>query len=180
MPARTDISTVQTLEKLYKHDSLLDILIEIERFLDNFHIYAYDGWYEGEIVGGPKVEKYWVRIVLMFQDMPDPMAGMALIKHGCKIRVKEGVEVVPVKVKNPSDYRDNGHKKPKMKKEPVWFFEISIPRRFIDEFDIENMNQFEDDIDVDALSAAEDQNLESEGLTDEETDVDIDDEEMEI
>ena len=175
-----DMNSLETIEKLFKHDSLLDILLEFERFLDNFHIYAYDGWFEGEVVGGPKVERYWVRVILMFNKMPDPMAGMALVKHGCKVKFKKGTNVESIKIETPSDYREDGSKKPKMKKKPVWFVEITIPRRFIDEIDIEDMSHFDDGVDVEDVESAEDQGLEQEGLIDDGTSPEGMEDELEI
>lgn len=175
-----ETNSLETLTRLFKHHSLLDVMLEIERFLDNFHIYAYEGWFEGEVVGGPKIERYWVRCVLMFNKMPDPMAGMSLVKHGCKVRFKRGKNIEAIKIENPSDYREDGTKKPKMKKKPVWFVELSIPRRFIDEIDIEDMSHFDGDVDLDDVEAAEDQGLEQEGLTDDETELTGDTDELEI
>jgi hypothetical protein len=159
----SNMDSLENIQKLFKHNSLLDILLEIERFIDNFHIYGYIGWFDGEVVGGPKVEKYWVRIILMFKELPDPMAGMALIKHGCKVRFKQGKNIEAIKIKTPNDYRGDGTRKPKMKEETAWFIEISIPRRFIDEVDFDDMTQF-DNIEVEDVESAEDQNLEAEGF----------------
>jgi len=164
--AGSELNSIETIEKLFKHQSLLDSLVEFERFLDNFHLYSYQGWYEGEVVAGPKVERFWIRVVLMFHQLPDPMAGMALIKHGCKVKFKQGHSIDAIKVRTPDDYREDGSKKPKMKKDPVWFIEISVPRRFIDEVDIEDMTMFDDKIETRDVGEAEDQNLESEGFSD--------------
>lgn len=143
-----DINVLKNIEKLYKHNSLLDILIEIERFFDNFHLYAYEGWQNGIVVAGPKIEKYWVSCVLMFKETPDPSAGLALIKHGCQVRFKKGTEKEAIPIKTPDDYRQDGSKKPKMESNPVLFFEIKIPRRFIDEIELEDMDMFDDEIDI--------------------------------
>ena len=54
------------LYELSVDGSLLDMLLEIERVLDESHLYAYENWKEGCVVKGPEVKRHWVNIVLQY------------------------------------------------------------------------------------------------------------------
>jgi hypothetical protein len=54
--------TMLSLEDLVGSDTSLEILMQIDKFLDEFGIYAYKNWMEGEIVSGPEVERHWVTV----------------------------------------------------------------------------------------------------------------------
>ena len=47
---------------VHQNTSLLDILLEFEKSMDEMGIYTYKNWLEGEVVAGPKVGRYWVDI----------------------------------------------------------------------------------------------------------------------
>lgn len=123
------------LLKIANDYTSLDILLGFEGVLDNVDIYAYKNWFNGEIVEGPKVGRYWVTVKLMFpaKMMPDPKGGMRLVDYGCEVSFKEGTFRRPVRVSGPEDYEDRYTKKAKIKNHEVWFVEIKMPRRFIDD-----------------------------------------------
>ena len=72
---------------VHKNTSLLDVLIEFEKSMDEMGIYTYKNWMEGEVVDGPKVGRYWVDITLMYprEQMPDPAGGQRLMGYDCKV-----------------------------------------------------------------------------------------------
>ena len=39
--------------KVHRSASLLDVLIEFDKFLDDLNVYSYENWLDGEIVDGP-------------------------------------------------------------------------------------------------------------------------------
>lgn len=156
--AGTDINKL--ISKLNDSKSLMDVLIQMESFMDDLDLYVYKNWFDGEIVDGPNIKRYWVSIILKypFKQMPDPEGGLRLIKHGAKVSYKKAFEELPIPITDPSDFRD-GTTKPKMKKEQVWLVEVQIPRRFIDELDDSDLELYADEVDVDDVSDARDDDI---------------------
>ena len=66
--------------------------------------------------------------------------------------------MAPRRVKTPSDFKP-GTKKPQVDEVPVWLVTIKMPKRLLDNFDLETT-----DADAEAKSKAQD-----EGITDETT-----------
>lgn len=161
-----DFEELETIDRLYSFTSLLDILLNIEGFLDDLHIYAYDSnWYRGEVVSGPSISRYWVSIVLKFDEkyMPDPEVIKVLSKAGCKVHYEKGlVEIHDLTNK----LHDNpGHQylsleKAKRQKQ-VWYVEISIPKKLIYNTINNQIDQYEDEVDLDAFDG---QNADEDGM----------------
>jgi hypothetical protein len=151
---------MNTLKRLFKQKSLLDVAIQVEGFLDDLNIYAYPNWFDGQIVGGPNISRYWVQILLKYpyKSMPDPNAAKVLAKVGVKCKFIKDTQKVPVKVEDRMDYRP-GTKKPKLKEEKIWIIELKIPRRFLDEAELEDLEVVDDEVDVNTVSDAVDQGI---------------------
>lgn len=154
MPLKRD--SVKTIKDLFSNDTLLNILLEIEDTFDRLNLYAYENWFDGEIQAGPVVKRYWVKILLKYDydKMPDPTGGLVLTKHGIRVRYKKDNEITSKEVKSEDDLNQETGK-PKLIKKPVWLVEISVPRRFVDQFELENLE--DDDItgDIDQISDEE-------------------------
>jgi len=150
------------IDKLNDSKSLIDVLIQMEDYLDSLDLYVYKNWFDGEIVDGPNITRYWVSMILKYphKKMPDPQGALRLIKHGAKVSFNKSFDEVPVTITQPSDYRP-GSKKPKMDKEPIWLVTVQIPRRFIEELDDSDLELYADEIDVDDVSDARDDNIDS-------------------
>lgn len=160
------------LTKLSDSESLIDVLIQMENFIDNLDIYAFKNWFEGEVIDGPIIKKYWVGMILLYDynKMPDPEGAIVLEKHGAKLsyslRNIENTDITKNSILMPdlqsltdleSQQRVYGnmsiesdkYKEPKTKK--VWIIEILIPRIFIDELNSLNNDVYdsssEDDMD---------------------------------
>lgn len=148
-------SAENVIVRLSDNTDLVDIMISIENYLDINDMYAFKNWINGEIVDGPFVKKYWVRVTLKwdYKDMPDPSACSRLLKHGTKIKYRKAVEEVPVEIKSPDDYQP-GTKKPKMKKEKVWLVDLLIPRKFVENINTEVMDLYDEDVDLDVADDA--------------------------
>ena len=99
-----------------------------ERVLEELDIYVYENWEEGELLEGPKVNRYWVSCKFMWDlnEMPDPKAAKILSEYGCQVQFKKDNILVPRKIKTPDDYRP-GTKKGKIDVHPIWLVEISMP-----------------------------------------------------
>lgn len=153
------------LKRLQRSDSLLDVLIQVEDVLDSMDMYAFKNWFEGEVVDGPHVSRYWVTVTLKYpyKKMPDPQGGMRLVFHGAKVFYQKAEEEKPIEVKSPSDVDEDGH--PKMEKKKIWLVTLKIPRRFIDELDDSEIEAYDDEledinVDVDDVSDARDEGVE--------------------
>lgn len=141
--------------------------MEFEKTLDNSNLYAYKNWMSGELVDGPIIDRYWFKTTWMYPHnlMPDPDGSLRLIKYGCKVYYAKDTFIEPAKVLSGDDLRgglSNERKQAKLNKHPVWLVTIEMPRKFVDEAQ-EAMLQLEDDeINVDDITAAWDDNLDGE------------------
>lgn len=149
-------SAAETVNKLASQEDLLDILMDVESYLDESNLYVFDNWIKGVIVQGPTVKKYWIDVILKYehQQMPDPQGGLRLTPHGTKVKFQKAHELVPVEIKSPDDY-EPGTKRPKMKKKPIWLVHLSIPRRFVEAVNQDMLDQYDDE--AEDMENAEDQ-----------------------
>ncbi len=152
-------NAVENINRINGNKTLLDMLLEFEKVLDDTGIYAYKNWMAGEVVEGPILERHWFNVTLMYprKEMPDPDAIRRLSKYGCKVEfVKEEVDI-PVKVTGPQDLKDVKSKEPKMESKPIWLVKIEMPRRFLETFDDRSLEIAGQKVDLGAVNdAAED------------------------
>lgn len=161
MPETQNMDTNKAIKRLEKHESLIDIMIQIEDFLDGLDIYAFKNWFDGEVVDGPHVKRYWVSITISwpYQDMPDPQGAIRLLRHNAKVKFYKQAELQPVEIEDYSDYA--GHsRRPKKEKVWKWYVDIIIPRRFIEDTE-EDLDLYDDEVDIDDIADAEDQGIEA-------------------
>ena len=140
------------IKKISETNSLLDMLLEFEKFLEDVDLYAYKNWMKGELVEGPILSRHFVTVKLMYpkKDMPDPYGAKRLFARECLVKFKEDTLIRPVKVKTFDDVditpRPDGsiRRKAKTKSEPVWVVEIKMPRKYVDEFETDVIEADED------------------------------------
>lgn len=160
-----DKEILKTLKQIYDGSSSLDMLIEFEEILDTLHIYAYKNWIEGEVVGGPEVSRHWIEVSLMYpyDKMPDPTGSLRLINHGCYVHFAKYKLQTSIEITSTEDVEldTRGKRKPKKEIVPVWIVKISMPRHFVDEFDSEKIKINGEEIDMSEVTAAYDENLDS-------------------
>jgi hypothetical protein len=115
-------------------DSAVNTLLDFERVIDELDIYAFKNWKRGELVQGPKYEKYFITCTFMwpYKKMPDPRGGERLLDYGCEIAYKKDHLQYPVKVKDPKDF-EPGTKFPKLGRTPIWLVEIIMPKKLMQE-----------------------------------------------
>lgn len=161
------------IKKISETNTLLDLLMEFEKVLEDLEIYAYQNWMSGEVLEGPILERHYVTVKLMYphNQMPDPQGGKRLLKLGCPVRFYEDTLITPVKVRSYDDVvvdiRPDGSsvQRAKTKSEPVWIVEVSIPRKYVDEFVSDVVETDEDTyVDPDTLNS-EDQVAAEQQLT---------------
>lgn len=161
----------KSLSYVNNNTTVLDMLIEIERTLDNCDIYAYQNWDKGELVSGPDIDRYWITTVWMYKydDMPDPDGGLRLTKIGCKVNFKKDIFKHPIDVTGPESYINPTTKQVKLKKEKIWLVTITMPRKFIDEGLVDDFEELaKEDLNsgdiVDAYDSNVDPNMNNSGV----------------
>jgi hypothetical protein len=150
------------IKRISETNTLLDMLLEFEKVLDDVDLYAYKNWGQGEILEGPIVDRHFITVKLMYlnEDMPDPYGAKRLFAKDCLVKFSKDTLIRPIKVKSWDDVtteaRPDGSikKKARSKSEPVWVVEIKMPRRFVDEFSSERIEIDNDNfVDLDSLDA---------------------------
>lgn len=147
------------IKKISETNSLLDMLLEFEKTLDNLDLYSYANWQKGEVLEGPILDRHYCTVKLMYKesDMPDPYGAKRLLARDCLVKFRKDDLISPVKVKTFDDITmepmpdGQVRRKAKTKTEPVWVVEIKMPRRYVDEFDTDVV-QADDDSYVDTES----------------------------
>jgi len=152
------------IRKISETNTLLDMLLEFERILEDIDLYSYANWQKGEILEGPVFSRHFITVTLMYpeKDMPDPNGAKRLFDKDCLVKYKKNTLISPVKVKSFDDVTTElgpdgkTRTKAKTKSEPVWTVEIQMPRRYVDEFN------------TDVIKADEDAYVDTESLNQEE------------
>lgn len=137
------------VSQYYDNSTMLDVAIAIDGFFEEIAcLYPYANWFDGEIIAGPEVKKYWVTLVLKYdyKMMPDPKGAKVLTKLGCKVFYKQFKQKVEVPVVSSNDL-DQRHR-PKTTVEPCWIVKIVIPKKFIENEDLKDMDSIDNEIDM--------------------------------
>lgn len=153
---------IDALRRINDSPDLVDVMIGIEDYFDRNDMYAFENWISGELVDGPHIRPYWIKVTFKWEynKMPDPRGGLRLLPHGTKIWFKVGTENIPQPINGPDDYEPGTHE-PRIKKEKCWIVEMAIPRRFIEDLEREVLDLYDDR--VDDMETVED--AEAEGNT---------------
>lgn len=148
------------IDKLSDSNSLLNVMIKMEDFLDSLDLYVYKNWIDGEIVSGPHVTRYWTSFTLMYdyKKMPDPTGALRLMKHGALVKYKQAEKednelhlnatgqmfdnIVSNQYNTSQQQGMSDQKQMQMyaplPKKKIWLVEVFIPRKFIDDaFDMD-------------------------------------------
>jgi hypothetical protein len=142
--------------------SLLNLL-DFERVLDEFDIYAFKNWSLGELVAGPEIGKYRISCTFMWpkERMPDPRGALRLLPFDCDIKWRKTMMKIPIKIKNPSDYV-NGTRLAKMVEKPIWLVEISMPKNLMSDIRTGSIELEDQEIDLEDLDKAYEEDLQKE------------------
>ena len=124
----------ENIKNLYLSEGSLNTLLDFERVLDEMDIYAFRHWQLGELVQGPDIGPYKVGCIFMWPEalMPDPRGAKRLIPFDCEINYKKTSMKVPVKVKNPSDFKPGTHIA-RLVEKPIWLVEIVMPKNLMND-----------------------------------------------
>lgn len=162
------VSVIDTIKGIYTSDGSMNTLLDFERVLDEADLYAFRNWISGELVQGPDVKRYTVSCTFMwpYKLMPDPRGAKRLVSIGCKVRFAKSKIKVPVEIENYDDYVP-GTRYPKMTERPIWFVNIIIPTELMNEIKDGSIDLADQDIDLQELDDAYEDDLDQEGTQDE-------------
>jgi len=136
------IDVIKNLQFLSENNSAFKVLKDFERVLDALDIYVFKNWEDGELVEGPKVDRYTVTCKFMwpYKEMPDPKGGLRLDDYGCKVTFAIESMLLPRKIEAPEDFRP-GTKKGKIDAHKVWTVTIQMPKKLMQDVDIGSENK---------------------------------------
>lgn len=164
---QTDI--INQLGKTVARQSALETLMDVEAVLDNLNVYAYENWFNGEIVDGPVIEKYWVTVTVMYdyKSMPDPEGALRLTDNGCKVYFAKETHISAAKLVEPEDSEQAdgmdgqrpGQPRAKRVEKPVWLVTLEIPRTYLNSMSADKIQIDDMSIDVDSVEDAYDEGL---------------------
>lgn len=175
MPKNTN-EIMSLIKRVSGQETSLDMLMQMEKTLDDTNLYAYKNWMSGELVDGPTIGRYFFTTTWMYpyKLMPDPAGSLRLLKYGCKVTYKKDTLKEPTRVFSGEDLKDGQageRKQAKIIKKPVWLVTIEMPRKFVDDAQ-DAMLEFEDgQVDVEDINAAYDENLGDDETAKEQEDV---------
>jgi len=158
----------KTIKELYLSDGSVNALLDFERVLDEIDIYAFKNWDLGELVQGPTIGRYTVTCTFLWlaDSMPDPRGAKRLLPFDCTVKYKKSVMEIPIKVMTSDDFRE-GTKKPKIIKKDIWLVEITMPKDLITDIQTGSTELEGQDIDLEDLNLAYEQDLDKEGTSQE-------------
>ncbi len=145
----------QFINSLYRNDSYIDILCNIDEFFDLLGLYVYPNWFNKspEIVD-MKFYKYFTELVIRTkrEDMPDPKGAQLLLKYGCKVEYRKTTDYQTKEVKDRNDLKWSvklGRYVPKVEKENIWIVSILIPNKYIMTNNVYNIDSIQQKLDMD-------------------------------
>jgi hypothetical protein len=158
-------SIIDTIKGIYTSDGSINTLLDYERVLDEADLYAHKNWELGELVEGPQIKKYNVTCIFLYPEklMPDPRGGKRLLHLGCRIHFKKTKIKVPVKVESADDFRPGTHY-PKLVEKMVWLVRIEIPKELMNDVREGTIDLAGQTLDLDELDDAYEQDLDKEGI----------------
>lgn len=163
----------QFIQNLYQNESYIDILMNIDDFLDILNVYVFPNWKDAEIVD-MKMLKHFVNITLKqpYEKMPHPKGGTILSKYDCIVKYKETTEWLPKEVNGLVDLtinKKNGKQAAKMEQHKIWLVNLMIPSRLLVNNDIYDLESIQEKLDDE-----EENNEELESIVDNQEDMAID------
>lgn len=157
------------IRDIYMSDGSLTTLLDFERVLDEVDLYAFRNWELGELVAGPDIKRYTVTCTFMWPRklMPDPRGGRRLLPFDCVVEYQKKELAIPVKIQDPSDYRQ-GTKKAKLMIKPVWLVSITMPKALMNDIRTGSIEMEDQDIDLSELDQAYEEDLDKESMQNDE------------
>ena len=151
---------IENTKTIQMTDSAVRTLMDFERVIDELDCYAFANWKDGELVEGPKYERYFVTCKFMwpYKDMPDPRGGQRLLDYDCTVKYLRDSLEYPIKVTSPNDFVPGTHV-PKLKKVPVWVVEIVMPKSLMQEINQGSVELESGNVDAEDIEASYEEGL---------------------
>ena len=153
---------IENTKAIYMTDSSINTLLDFERIIDELDIYAFDHWKQGELVEGPKYEKYFVTCTFMWphKTKPDTRGAKRLADYGCVVKYRRDKLSYPIKLKSPMDFQP-GTKMPKMGQMPIWLVTVTVPKKLMQDIhqgslELENENLNSEDLEQSYVQGLDD------------------------
>ena len=72
---------INNIDQIYHSNNSLNLLKDFERVIDELDIYVYENWMDGELMEGPRENRYFVECTFMWPKdrMPEPAGGKRLL-----------------------------------------------------------------------------------------------------
>ncbi len=158
---------LDNIKNIYMTDSMLELLTDFERVLDELDMYVYKNWEDGELVVGPINDRYFVTCSFMWttKKMPDPTGAERLLDYDIKVDYKKDRFKFPRKVMKADDFRP-GSKKPKIDEIPVWIVEIKIPKKLMTDIKQGYVEMQGEQIDYEDIDDGMEMDLDKAGISD--------------
>ena len=144
------LTQYKLIQQLYKDESYLDALINIEDFFDILGLYVFPNWIDCEVVD-LKFMKYFTNIKLKskYKKMPHPKGSILLLKYGCDVKYIKTTEYLPKDdINDQMDNSNESNKKSKIKKQKVWIIDILIPNKHIFTDNVYDIKSIQDKLDM--------------------------------
>ena len=151
---------IENTKTIQMTDSAVRTLMDFECVIDELDCYAFANWKDGELVDGPRYERYFVACKFMwpYKNMPDPRGGERLLDYGCTVKYLRDSLEYPIKVTSPDDFVP-GTRVPKLKKVPVWVVEIVMPKRLMQEINQGSVELESGNVDAEDIEASYEEGL---------------------
>jgi hypothetical protein len=162
---------INNIKNIYMSKSSLENLMDFERVLDELDIYIFKNWDRGELVDGPKYEKYFITCTFMwpYRLMPDPRGGEKLLDYDVKVSYRRDTLSYPVDVKTYDDFKP-GTKVPKLAKKPIWLVTLTLPKQLMKDIHQGSLELESETIDVEDLEQAYEVGMDDEIYKEEDND----------
>lgn len=158
---------INNTKEIYMSQSSLEMLLDFERVLDELDLYSFENWIDGELVSGPRIERYWVACTFMWprKRMPDPRGAARLIPYGCKVGYEKGSIKVPTEIKTPDDFRP-GTRQGKLVDVPIWYVHIRMPQELVSDIESASVEIASEEYDLEDIQSAYQQDIDSNAYKD--------------
>ena len=127
---------IANIEQIYGSNNSLNLLKDFERVVDELDLYVFENWMDGELIAGPKEDRYFVECTFMWpkDKMPEPAGGKRLLEYGCKVGYAETAIARVRKIESPDDIRP-GTRKGKVDYDQIWMVKVKMPKRLMKNID---------------------------------------------
>ena len=97
--------------------------------------------------------------------MPDPRGAMRLLPFDCEVKWKKTKMKVPVKIKDPSDFKP-GTKVARLIEKQIWLVEIIMPKSLMSDIRTGSIELEDETVDLQDLDDAYDADLDQQQVMD--------------